>query len=104
MCSRGVTKELATTRILCEMQTVQDMHMKPDAGAEEPPDQLDAEVHDSRHGVHTGVTYYKVKVRSPQGEEWEVQRRYREFEQLKQHLSDEKIKITNFPGKRLWGR
>merc|ERR1712070_764021 len=32
-----------------------------------------------------------------------VQRRYREFEQLKQHLSDEKIKITNFPGKRLWG-
>ena len=82
------------------------IEQKPDQdpAAEEWPDQMDAEVHDSRHGVHTGVTFYKVRVRNPQGEEWEVQRRYREFEELKQRLAEEKVKITNFPGKKLWGR
>merc|ERR1712086_1240236 len=67
-------------------------------------DQYSCQIEDVRMGAHTGVSFFKVTVRGPEGNSWEVQHRFSEFEHLKYQLDKDKINVPDFPRKHMFRR
>lgn len=51
---------------------------------------------------NSGVTYFTISVQTIYGDEWGVEKRYSEFEDLRLHLANKGIEATSFPGKHLF--
>ena len=67
-------------------------------------DQYSCQIDDVRMGAHTGVSFFKVTVKGPEGNSWEVQHRFSEFEHLKYQLGKDNINAPDFPRKHMFRR
>merc|ERR1711865_631352 len=65
-------------------------------------DQYRCSIEHVRIGRHTGVSYFKITVEQRGVGSWVIEKRYSDFEHLRNQLSGEGIRVPDFPRKRVF--